>query len=161
VHNLPDRVRFPAPQQKFLRNFCGDGVAKPHNVPVYSILHCVGFFIGFGGIGVSFTHLITPQSRIIPSVFYVYLLCSQKDHNFYTDYTSDLKRRIKEHLNGEELSTKFRRPFKLIYYEAYLLKQDAESREKYLKISMGRRVIRKQLTNYLKLTGSVRATHVE
>ena len=37
----------------------------------------------------------------------------------------------------------------LIYYEAYLLKLDAESREKYLKTSMGRRVIRKQLANYL------------
>jgi putative endonuclease len=82
-------------------------------------------------------------------VFYVYLLYSEKDHNFYTGFTSDLKRRIKEHLNGEELSTKFRKPLQLVYYEAYLLKPDAESREKYLKTSMGRRVIRKQLANYL------------
>ena len=82
-------------------------------------------------------------------MFYVYLLYSQKDHNFYTGFTSDLKRRIKEHLNGEELSTKFRKPIQLIYYEAYLLKQDAEAREKYLKTSMGRRVIRKQLTHFL------------
>jgi len=82
-------------------------------------------------------------------VFYVYLLHSEKDHNFYTGYTSNLKRRIKEHLNGEELSTKFRKPIQLVYYEACLLKPDAEAREKYLKSSMGRRVIRKQLKYFL------------
>jgi len=59
---------------------------------------------------------------------YLYILQSTKDNNFYTAP---------------------RRPFKLIYYEAYLLKEDAENREKYLKTSMGRRVIRKQLKNYL------------
>jgi putative endonuclease len=112
----------------------------------------VGFFVGFGGVGVSFAHLMTPQFFIIYSVFYVYLLYSQKDHNFYTGFTSDLKRRIKEHLNGEELSTKLRKPLQLVYYEAYLLKPDAESREKYLKTSMGRRVIRKQLKNFLTQT---------
>ncbi|MEK9200589.1 MAG: GIY-YIG nuclease family protein, partial [Patescibacteria group bacterium] len=82
-------------------------------------------------------------------VFYIYLLYSHKDGNFYTGYTSDLKRRIKEHLNGEELSTKFRKPIELVYYEAYLLKPDAAAREKYLKTSMGRRVIRKQLAHFL------------
>lgn len=79
----------------------------------------------------------------------MYLLYSQKDHNFYTGYTSDLKRRIKEHLNHEELSTKFRNPLELVYYEAYKSKEDATAREKYLKTSMGRRVIRKQLANYI------------
>lgn len=58
-------------------------------------------------------------------------------------------RRFKEHNSGKNFSTAPRRPFKLVYYEAYLLKSDAEAREKYLKTSMGRRVIRKQLANYL------------
>lgn len=82
-------------------------------------------------------------------MFYLYILQSLKDNNFYTGTTSDLKRRFKEHNSGKNFSTAPRRPFKLIYYEAYLLKSDAEAREKYLKTSMGRRVIRKQLAIYL------------
>ncbi len=81
---------------------------------------------------------------------FLYILHSLKDGNFYTGITSDLERRIKEHEQGKNVSTSYRRPLKLIYYEAYLLKEDAEAREKYLKTSMGRRVIRKQLRNYLK-----------
>jgi len=81
---------------------------------------------------------------------YHYILQSLKDGNFYTGTTSDLRRRIKEHDAGKNFSTAPRKPFKLIYYEAYLLKEDAEARERYLKTSMGRRVIRKQLRNYLK-----------
>jgi len=82
---------------------------------------------------------------------YVYILLSLKDNQFYTGTTKDLDRRIKEHLNGKNPSTKYRRPLELIYYEAYLLKEDADAREKYLKTSMGRRVIRKQLSNFIKL----------
>ncbi len=74
---------------------------------------------------------------------------SEKDNDFYTGTTSDLKRRLKEHNSGKNFSTAPRIPFKLIYYEAYLLKQDTEDRESYLKTSMGRRVIRKQLKNFL------------
>jgi putative endonuclease len=83
-------------------------------------------------------------------MYYLYIRHSQKDNNFYTGTTTDLKRRITEHNQGKNFSTASRRPFKLIYYEAYLLKEDAEARERYLKTSMGRRVIRKQLENYLK-----------
>jgi len=83
-------------------------------------------------------------------VHYLYILQSEKDNNFYTGITHDLKKRLQEHNDGKNFSTAPRRPFKLIYYEAYLLKADAEAGEKYLKTSMGRRVIRKQLANYLK-----------
>jgi putative endonuclease len=86
---------------------------------------------------------------------FLYILHSLKDGNFYTGITENLERRLKEHESGKNFSTAPRRPLKLIYYEAYLLKEDAEAREKYLKTSMGRRVIRKQLTHYLKITESV------
>lgn len=82
-------------------------------------------------------------------MYYVYLLESSVDNNFYTGSTSDLKKRLKEHNQGKNLSTKNRKPFKLVFYEAYLLKSDAQAREKYLKTSMGKRVIKKQLKNYL------------
>lgn len=78
-------------------------------------------------------------------MIYVYILQSLKDKTLYKGSTTDLRRRIKEHNSGKGFYTSQHKPFKLIYYEAYLLKQDAEAREKYLKTSMGKRVIKKQL----------------
>ena len=83
-------------------------------------------------------------------MYYVYILQSlRKPDWLYKGSTSDLKKRVPEHNVGKNFSTAPYAPFKLIYYEAYLLKSDAEAREKYLKSSMGKRVIRKQLANYL------------
>lgn len=77
---------------------------------------------------------------------YVYVLQSLKKADWlYKGSTSDLKRRLGEHNVGKNFSTAPYAPFKLIYYEAYLLKRDAEAREKYLKTSMGKRVLKKQL----------------
>jgi len=66
-------------------------------------------------------------------VYYVYVLLSKKDNNIYTGFTSDLRRRIKEHKLGKVKSTDKRRPLELIYYETYKNKNDAKHREKYLK----------------------------
>lgn len=82
---------------------------------------------------------------------YVYILQSlRKPGWLYKGSTSDLKKRFKEHNAGKNFSTAPHLPYKLIYYEAYLLKVDAEAREKYLKTNMGKRVIKKQLANFLK-----------
>ena len=64
---------------------------------------------------------------------FVYILLSLRDKNIYTGYTKSLDKRIKEHKLGKVKSTASRRPLKLIYYEAYVSKRDAQSREKYLK----------------------------
>ncbi|MBI2007375.1 MAG: GIY-YIG nuclease family protein [Candidatus Blackburnbacteria bacterium] len=83
---------------------------------------------------------------------YAYVLQSLKKANwFYKGSTSDLGKRVKEHNAGKNFSTAPYVPFRLIYYEAYLLKKDAEAREKYLKTSMGKRVLKKQLANFLRL----------
>ena len=87
---------------------------------------------------------------------YLYILQSQKDKKFYTGITGDLRKRFKEHNSGKNISTSYRRPFKLIYYEAYLLKEDVEAREKYLKTSMGKRVLKKQLKNFINLSNSAK-----
>lgn len=52
------------------------------------------------------------------------------------------------HFNGEVESTKLRLPLKLIYYEAYTEKEDAQGREKFLKSGSGKRFIKKQLKHY-------------
>jgi len=83
-------------------------------------------------------------------MYYVYLLISEKDGNFYTGSTADLKRRFAEHNNGMVNSTKNRLPLKLIYYEACLIEADARNREKYLKSGMGKKYLRNRLKDYLK-----------
>jgi putative endonuclease len=67
-------------------------------------------------------------------MFFVYILKSKKDKNLYIGYTNDLRKRIKEHNLGLVYSTKLRKPFYLVYYEAYDFKQDAVSREHNLKL---------------------------
>ena len=73
--------------------------------------------------------------RPLPSVamFYLYILKSLKDRKLYIGSTGDLKRRLKEHQEGLSLATKYRRPWKLIYYEAYCELPDAQRRERQLK----------------------------
>ncbi len=66
-------------------------------------------------------------------MFYVYILKSIKDSCVYTGYTSNLEQRLQQHQLGLVKSTKNRTPLKLIYYEAYLSKTDAQKRERYLK----------------------------
>lgn len=84
-------------------------------------------------------------------MYYIYILQSLKKPGWlYKGTTSDLIKRVKEHNAGKNFSTAPYTPFRLIYYEAYLLKSDAKAREKYLKTSMGKRVIKKQLANFLK-----------
>ena len=73
-------------------------------------------------------------------MFYVYVLHSTKDNGFYIGFSTDLKRRLSEHKRGASFATKSRGPWKLIYYEAYTEREDAEGREKFLKSGAGRRL---------------------
>ena len=78
-------------------------------------------------------------------MYYTYILQSLKDKRLYIGYSHDLKRRIEEHHRGNVKSTSTRRPLKLICYEAYLTKEEAMSREEFLKGSDGRKDIKKRL----------------
>ena len=82
--------------------------------------------------------------------YYVYILQSLKDNSLYIGHTSDLRKRFKEHNDGESQATKPFRPYKLIFYEAFLNKIDAKHREEYLKGGFGRRSIIKMINRYLK-----------
>ena len=86
-------------------------------------------------------------------MFYVYVMGSKKNDNWYTGYTDDLRKRFKEHNNNKVISTKGRGQFELIYYERCLNKYDAVLREKYLKTGMGKRYLRNRLKRFLSLTG--------
>ncbi|MDH5767762.1 MAG: GIY-YIG nuclease family protein [Nitrospirota bacterium] len=88
-------------------------------------------------------------------MYYVYILHSQQDNKFYTGYTNNLQRRIEEHEAGNVESTKNRRPLKLIYYEAYTEKEDAQNREVFLKSGSGKRYLKKQLRIYFEKNGLI------
>jgi len=78
-------------------------------------------------------------------MWYVYLLSSRKTGKWYIGLTKDLRKRILKHNSGKNKSTKNGAPWKLIYCEIGLNKQDAKAREKYLKSGMGRRYLKNRL----------------
>jgi putative endonuclease len=82
-------------------------------------------------------------------MFYTYVLQSEKDEEFYVGFTKDLKLRFEKHNKGQVVSTKDRRPLKLIYYEACLSQAAASKREKYLKTYHGRMFLKNRLKSYL------------
>ena len=86
-------------------------------------------------------------------MFYTYILKSIKNGKMYTGYTGDLRKRFKEHNDGKSVYTKGRGPFILIYYEACLDKNDARSRENYLKSGKGKRYVKSRLKRFLFRTG--------
>lgn len=83
-------------------------------------------------------------------MYYTYVIESQKNKDLYKGFCSDLKRRLKEHNNGDNTSTRNDRPWQLIHYEAFQNKADAIERERFLKTGWGRIHLKKILKNYLK-----------
>ena len=80
--------------------------------------------------------------------YYVYILESSYDENKYVGCTNNIKRRLEEHNSGKTISTKTRKPFKLIYCEVMLNKYDAYNREKFLKTGWGKNYIKRVIKNY-------------
>ena len=80
--------------------------------------------------------------------YYIYILKSLKDNVFYTGFTINLEKRLHEHNYGQVKSTRYRRPFELVYFEGCRDKDDALHREKYLKTTYGKRYIKNRIKNY-------------
>ena len=69
-------------------------------------------------------------------MWYFYVLQSNtKIDYFYKGSTNDLRRRLQQHNNGEVTSTKPYRPFRVVYYEAYVSEHAAHLRESSVKTS--------------------------
>ena len=65
-------------------------------------------------------------------MFYVYVLKEMERESFYIGSTSDLRKRVAEHNQGKNQSTR-NRQWQLVYYEAYLTEPGARQREHQLK----------------------------
>jgi putative endonuclease len=76
-------------------------------------------------------------------MYYIYVLISNADNQFYVGFTNDLKTRLDSHAKGNVESTRNRRPLRLVYYEGCLNRDDALKRERYLKTTWGKRYLRK------------------
>lgn len=83
-------------------------------------------------------------------MYYVYVLISESDKNWlYVGYSSNLKERLERHNSGKVKSTKNKKPFVLIYYEAFKNKTDALAREKNLKTHQQRDTLKERIKNSL------------
>lgn len=78
--------------------------------------------------------------------FYVYVIRSVNHNRNYTGFTSNLKKRIKEHNSGTTKSTIPYFPWKLVFFEIFESKIEALKREKFLKSGQGRDLIKQKLS---------------
>jgi len=66
-------------------------------------------------------------------MYFVYMMESEKDHKLYIGSTDDLTGSFAAHNRNKVEATKGRRPFKMLYYEIFLKKENAQQREERLK----------------------------
>ena len=79
-------------------------------------------------------------------MFYVYVLKKKNSKLLYFGYTKDLQERMRNHKYD------LRKDYELVYYEAFKSKEDAEKREKDLKMyGAGRGHLKKRISKSLEL----------
>lgn len=82
-------------------------------------------------------------------MYFVYLLRSKANNKSYVGFTSkEVVRRLEEHNIGSDTWTRKNRPFELVYYESFICKQDAMSREKFFKSGIGKKLKKLIIDNY-------------
>ncbi len=66
-------------------------------------------------------------------MYYFYVLTSLKTKKLYFGFSTNLQERLKSHNQGKNISTKKYLPWRLVYYEAYASKLEAQKRELQIK----------------------------
>jgi len=80
-------------------------------------------------------------------MYFVYVIRSEERQYTYMGMTSNLERRLKEHDEGKNKTTKPYKPFYLVLSEQFETRSEAREREKYLESGIGRDYIKRILTN--------------
>ena len=75
-------------------------------------------------------------------MFYVYAIESLSRNYIYVGLTNDLERRIYQHNNDENRTTKAYAPFVLIHSEKFETRTEARTKEKYLKSGIGKELLK-------------------
>ncbi len=75
----------------------------------------------------------------------VYVIQSLKDGRFYVGMSENVDLRLKQHNKGMTTSTRFYKPWKLLFFEEYVSRAEARKREIYLKSGSGKEFIKSWL----------------
>ena len=75
-----------------------------------------------------------------------YVLYSPTYKRYYKGHCEHINERIKEHNSGKTKSTKAFIPWKLVYQEEFITREDAIARERYFKTAAGRRYLKKKIS---------------
>ncbi|MBN1823844.1 MAG: GIY-YIG nuclease family protein [Endomicrobiales bacterium] len=70
-------------------------------------------------------------------MYYVYILKNKITKKYYTGYTSDIAKRLKEHNSGKTKSLRNRGKYELVYKEEYETRSAAYRREREIKSYKG------------------------
>ena len=81
------------------------------------------------------------------TLYYIYIIFSKKLNKKYIGIKKNLRKRIWEHNNSKTPFTLKTKDWEIIYYEAFLSKQDAYTEEKFLKSGKGRDRLKYLLQN--------------
>jgi len=81
--------------------------------------------------------------------YFIYILYSKQYKRTYTGQTNNLENRLRYHNAGKVQSTKAYAPWEVIYFEEYASRSETIKREKWLKSSRGRKLVKGILDEYL------------
>jgi len=98
-----------------------------------------------GLIGLEAAHLVFFH------MYYVYAIYSLHRNYIYVGLTNDITRRVAEHNNGYNKTTKPYLPFKTLRVEVFPNRPEARKREKYLKSGVGKQFLKSLATATLLL----------
>jgi putative endonuclease len=76
-------------------------------------------------------------------LYYVYAIKSLTRNYIYVGLTNNIERRILQHNKGENRTTKAYMPFIMIYSEKFETRNDARTKERYLKSGIGKEFLKK------------------
>jgi len=76
-------------------------------------------------------------------MYYVYAIRSRIKNYIYVGLTNNPERRIKEHNNKKESTTRSYAPFDIVIIEEFETRIKAREREKYLKTGFGKEYLKK------------------
>jgi len=79
----------------------------------------------------------------------MYVLENMEYNKLFVGLTGNIEKRLEEHNRGYTVSTKPYKPWKIIHFEAYVNKDDATRREKYLKTGQGSWLLKRMLKEYM------------
>ncbi len=72
-------------------------------------------------------------------MFYTYVLKTLEDNHRYIGHCENLFSRLKDHNSGKVKSIKSFRPWKRVYYDQFNTREEAITRERYLKFDFDRK----------------------